>query len=43
MVKIIGWEFDWVGAIALLFGAAVIVPSLIALIASLVAVAITLF
>ena len=36
-------KFDWIGAMALLFGAAVIVPSLISLVVSLVAVTGMLF
>lgn len=33
-----GRKFDWIGAMALLFGAAVIVPSMVALAISLFAV-----
>lgn len=36
-------RFDWVGALAFVFGAAVVVPSLIALALALIAVAGALF
>lgn len=39
MVKIVGGGTDWTGKLAVLFGAAVVVPSLIALALTLLAVA----
>jgi hypothetical protein len=43
MLKVFNRRTDWIGALAFLFGAAVIAPSMIAFSLSLLAVARTLF
>ncbi len=43
MPSIIGWQIDGTGAVAILFGVAVVATSLVALAINLVAVAASLF
>lgn len=39
MARIMQWQIDWVGAVAFICGVGVIVPSLLALLVALIAVA----